>query len=166
MSALGPDDALAYDILRAIRRIVQGVTLHSRQLARDTGLTVPQLVCLRALLAADGPLTLAELARAVELSPATVTGLADRLARGGWVVRAPVPGDRRKLHLVLTDDGRARAQALPAPLHEAVLAKVGALPEADRARLLGALEEVVAILGVTGLDAAPMLVDGASVREA
>jgi DNA-binding MarR family transcriptional regulator len=42
-----------------------------------------------------GPLTPTALARAAGLHPATVTGILDRLERGGWITRDRDPSDRR-----------------------------------------------------------------------
>jgi DNA-binding MarR family transcriptional regulator len=42
-----------------------------------------------------GPLSPGALARRAGLHPATMTGVLDRLERGGWVVRERDPGDRR-----------------------------------------------------------------------
>jgi len=94
-------------MLRSIRRMMRAVRVRSRRLRCETGLTVPQLLCLRALADREHPPTLAELARDVELSPATVTGLADRLERDGLVRRERSQTDRRKIRLA----GGARAVA-------------------------------------------------------
>jgi DNA-binding MarR family transcriptional regulator len=42
-----------------------------------------------------GPLSPSALARRAGLHPATMTGILDRLERGGWVVRERDPADRR-----------------------------------------------------------------------
>ncbi len=52
-------------------------------------------------------LRVAELADAVVLSPTGMSRFVDRLEREGLVRRQAVPGDRRALHVVLTDDGLA-----------------------------------------------------------
>jgi DNA-binding MarR family transcriptional regulator len=44
---------------------------------------------------AYGPLSPSQLARCSGLHPATVTGILDRLERGGWIVRERDPADRR-----------------------------------------------------------------------
>jgi DNA-binding MarR family transcriptional regulator len=43
----------------------------------------------------DGPLNPSTLARRAGLNPATLTGILDRLERGGWVARDRDPNDRR-----------------------------------------------------------------------
>jgi DNA-binding MarR family transcriptional regulator len=44
---------------------------------------------------ADGPLGPSALARRAGLHPATLTGILDRLEKGGWIVRERDPSDRR-----------------------------------------------------------------------
>ncbi|HLZ09727.1 MAG TPA: MarR family transcriptional regulator, partial [Chloroflexota bacterium] len=47
------------------------------------------------LIARHGPLSPSALARRAGLHPATMTGILDRLERGGWVTRDRDPSDRR-----------------------------------------------------------------------
>jgi DNA-binding MarR family transcriptional regulator len=47
------------------------------------------------LIARDGPLSPSALARHAGLHPATMTGILDRLERGGWIARERDPSDRR-----------------------------------------------------------------------
>lgn len=150
----------AADVLRSIRRIVRAITLRSRELSRETGLTVPQLLCLRVLVESDEPPTFADLARALELSPATVTGIVDRLQRAGLVQRVRRDTDRRKVRVELTDAGRERVRNLPSVLHERVVARLAAMPDAQRTRLEDTLADVVKLLEATDLDAAPVLAPG------
>jgi DNA-binding MarR family transcriptional regulator len=48
-----------------------------------------------------------ELATAMGMSPAAVTGRLDALERRGYIRRLPLPGDRRKVSVELTDAGHA-----------------------------------------------------------
>src|SRR5689334_6708195 len=47
------------------------------------------------ILDAHGPLSPTALARRAGVHPATMTGILDRLEKGGWVVRERDPADRR-----------------------------------------------------------------------
>jgi DNA-binding MarR family transcriptional regulator len=46
-------------------------------------------------IARQGPLSPSAIARGAGLHPATVTGILDRLERGGWIARERDPSDRR-----------------------------------------------------------------------
>jgi DNA-binding MarR family transcriptional regulator len=56
------------------------------------------------ILDAYGPLSPSALAQRAGLHPATMTGILDRLERGGWVVRERDPSDRRAV-IVRTQRG-------------------------------------------------------------
>jgi DNA-binding MarR family transcriptional regulator len=58
--------------------------------------------------APEGRLRMSELAERVLLSQSGLTRLADRLERGGLVVRVRCEEDRRGLFAQITDEGRAR----------------------------------------------------------
>lgn len=166
MATRSPADALGFRVLRSLRRILRQVDAHSRGLARDTGLTVPQLLCMRAILEREGhpdEVTVAAVADAVGLSRSTVSGVVDRLVRAGLVARPRSDRDRRRLDLRLTDDGRARVDAMPRPLQDRFLARLAALPDDEQARLLDALERVVNLMDADDLEAAPMLTPGVDV---
>jgi DNA-binding MarR family transcriptional regulator len=47
----------------------------------------------------DSPLTPSDIAKRTSTTPATVTGVMDRLVRDGWVTRLPQGKDRRKTPL-------------------------------------------------------------------
>jgi DNA-binding MarR family transcriptional regulator len=57
------------------------------------------------LVTRHGPLSPSELARRAGLHPATMTGVLDRLERGGWIVRDRDPADRRGV-LIRAQRGR------------------------------------------------------------
>lgn len=92
---------------RARRRLITGIkeslramgtqlSLLNHQVGARVELKDVDLNCLD-LLARHGPLSPTALARRAGLHPATMTGILDRLERGGWVVRDRDPGapDRR-----------------------------------------------------------------------
>lgn len=151
-------DQVAHEVLRAIRRVMRRVAEYSRHLSGAAGLTVPQLMCIKAIgeQAADPP-TVAQLADRVHLSAATTSRIVDRLVKGGWVTRSRSATDRRRVHLALTADGEARYAALPAPLQERFVRRFLALPETERASILAALERITELMDAEDVDAAPML---------
>lgn len=79
----------------------------------QTTLTMQQLKVLL-LLHIDGALMSHELADALKISPASVTGLVDRLAERGLVERVADPSDRRARHVHPTARGSQLAEQLMA----------------------------------------------------
>jgi DNA-binding MarR family transcriptional regulator len=160
---LPPEDPIALDILRRIRQLVRGISIHSKSLQREVGLTVPQVVCLRAIekLAPNGSgITGVEVSEAVQLSPATVSRIIDRLAVTGLVARERSLNDRRKVCISLTKIGRKRLAQLPLPLQETFLQRLGELPVARREELLASLRCLVDLMSAGDIEAAPLLVPG------
>jgi len=148
----------SYDesILRALRRIIRAVDLYSRQLSIRHSLTGPQLVCLRQLMTA-GPMTPGQLARDISLSPATISGILDRLERRGYLTRNRRPEDKRQILVTLTEDGRKLVKRTPLPLHERFTQRLARLPESRQAEIDRVLQKVVAMMEAEEIDAAPLL---------
>jgi DNA-binding MarR family transcriptional regulator len=82
----------------AIKESLRGLSIQLALLNRQVGgrveLKDADLACLD-LLSRHGPLGPSALAKRAGLHPATLTGILDRLERGGWVVRERDPDDRR-----------------------------------------------------------------------
>lgn len=158
-------DSVGDEILRALRRILRRVTLHSRQIHRETKLTLPQVLTLRALgEMQSGRTTQVGLSRALGLSQPTITGIVDRLERSGLVKRERSTSDRRKVEVSLTDAGRARLESLPTPMQEQFIARMMELSIEERAALLQSLNRVVTLMEADTIDAAPMLLPDAEIK--
>lgn len=147
------------EILRSLRRITRAIDLYSRQLASRFGLTGPQLVCLRTL-ASTETCTPSRLAREVDLSQATITGIVDRLEAQGLVRRERDAQDRRRISVRVTPAGQELLARAPSPLHSRFLERLAELPEAQRSGIHSTLELVVSMMGAEELDAAPLLTTG------
>lgn len=153
------EDPLGFQILRAIRRIIRRTSEHSRSVGKRGGVSVPQMLCLKAVseFPADTEVTVAMIAESVQLSAPTVSRILDRMEKSGYVVRERKSKDRRKVCVSLTDDGWRRIENLPTPLHEQFLERLEALDPAECLGLLKALERIVELMDAEGLDAAPVL---------
>lgn len=153
------NNQIAEDVLRAIRRILRKTSEYSRQLSRHAGLTVPQTLCLRFLAEAERgeEVTVAMVSQSVQLAPATVSRLLDRLEAAGLVIRERRSQDRRKVCLSLTDLGRRQIDKLPAPLQEQFVSRLLDLESHEQQQLLRSLEKVVEMMEASGLDVAPVL---------
>lgn len=150
-----------HHILKALRRIIRATDLHSRQLARNYGLTGPQLLLLRQLQDSGSGLTVGELASRMAISQPTVTGIVTRLERRRFLSRKRSERDRRCVVVRITPMGAQALRAAPEVLQEQFLQRLAALPAGEQQHLLAALERIVSLLEADHLDAAPMLVSGA-----
>jgi DNA-binding MarR family transcriptional regulator len=85
-------------LTRAIKEALRDLRIHLSLLNHQVGAHVElkdvDLECLD-LISRHGPLSPSALARRAGLHPATMTGILDRLERGGWVARERDPADRR-----------------------------------------------------------------------
>ncbi len=126
---------------RAWRAMHEFVTGQDRRRALRAALDLgPAKVDLLIKLA-DGPLSLREIARAVEVDPPAATVGVDMLEARGLVQRTPHPDDNRRKLVHLTDAGRDAARVGQAILNE----PPSALTDLD-ADDLARLEEILARL--------------------
>ena len=152
-------ESQGFQILRAIRRIIRRTSEHSRNVGKQSGVSVPQMLCLKAIadFPADTEVTVVMVANAVQLSAATVSRILDRLENVGLILRERRSTDRRKVCLSLTEAGKQKLDDLPTPLHEQFLERLNRLDASERRGLLKALERIVELMDAEGLDASPML---------
>lgn len=144
-------------LLGSVRRIIRAVDLHSKRLERETGLTTPQVLVLRAIRDL-GEVTTARIAGQVNLSQATVTTIVDRLVSRGLIERYRNVTDRRVVHSRLTETGDAALAKAP-PLLDAIFLKaLRDLPAGERDAIVTALERVAGLMGpAASTEPAPLI---------
>jgi DNA-binding MarR family transcriptional regulator len=92
-------------IKESLRELSNQLSLLNHHVGAHVELKDVDLDCLE-LINRHGPLNPSALARRAGLHPATMTGILDRLERGGWVARERDPADRRAVVVrVLRDRG-------------------------------------------------------------
>lgn len=101
---------------------------------------------------AERPLSPTEIAGRLIVTTASVTSLLDTLQRRGLVERRPDPTDRRKLLVVITDEGRALVDQFLPEVVALETAALAGLSEPQRAQLLELLGVVEAGLGALAHD--------------
>ena len=139
------DPSLGQRLFYALRRIAQGIEVESRRLAKMHGVTGPQLVCLRAVVA-YGPTTATDVSDRVYLSPSTVVGIFDRLAAKGLMERRRDREDRRVVFVTATEAGRAAVAQAPHPLHEAIGSLLTGRTKAEQKALTEAIDELAQLI--------------------
>lgn len=146
--------------LVALRRILRATETSARALARETGLTTPQLMVLEHL-RGGVEATPKTLARAVGVAQATATVLIEKLEQRGYIRRRRGQTDRRQYWLSLTEAGAAALEAAPDALQIRFSKGFEKLPDWEQAMLVAALERIAALMEVTDEDASPLLHSGA-----
>ncbi|MGW1738655.1 MarR family transcriptional regulator [Nocardia sp. NPDC001965] len=82
----------------SLRELRVALALLNHRVGTRVELKDVDLDCLD-ILGRQGPLSPSGLARLAGLHPATITGILDRLERGGWIVRERAAGDRRAVNV-------------------------------------------------------------------
>ncbi len=150
-------------VLISIRQIIRAVDIQSKRLVRQTGLSSPQLIVLRAI---DelGEVTTRVLSRHVSLSQPTVTTILDRLEANGLVERYRSQKDRRVVHSKLTREGSKTLRTAPPLLQEAFTDAFDALPEKRRTDIVSAVNDLAQMMRADDIDASPVLTTAAMAR--
>ena len=134
------DDALARSLIATVPGVMRHLVAHARRRPAWTDMTYQQYNVLRII--AEGEMSQAEIARRLLVTAPVVTRLASALFEAGLVERREDPADRRTVHLVLTDEGKARADAMRRELLDAARELLEPLPAKQRSAVAGALDQL------------------------
>ncbi|GAA5189629.1 MarR family transcriptional regulator [Ferrimonas gelatinilytica] len=146
-------------LLISLRKVIRAIDLYSRKLSKDAGLTGPQLLVMKQIAQLDGAIA-RQVASAVNLSPATVTSIIDRLESRGLVQRVRDTADKRRVQLFLSDEGKALLDSAPQPLQEHFIQRYQTLEPWEQTLLLSSVERIASMMDAEELDAAPVLTVG------
>lgn len=144
------------DVLVALRRVIRATDLHSKHLAKTTGLTSPQILLLQTI-RDQGEVTIGEIASEMSLSQATVTTIIDRLEKRGLVYRERSKTDKRKVHAHLTDDAIETLKSAPIPLQDQFARQFENLQDWEQAMIISSLQRVAKMMDAQNIDASPLL---------
>ncbi len=144
------------EVLVSLRRVIRATDLHSKHLAKTTGLTAPQILLLQTI-RDKGEVTIGELANEISLSQATVTTILDRLEKRDLVFRERSREDKRKVHAHLTDQATEILKEAPLPLQEHFTRQFGDLQEWEQTMIISSLQRVAQMMDAQHIDAAPVL---------
>lgn len=143
-------------VLVALRRVIRATDLHSKYLAKTTGLTSPQILLLQAI-RYEGEVTIGELANKISLSQATVTSILDRLGKRELVYRERSKEDKRKVHAYLTDQATDILKDAPIPLQERFAAQFDDLQEWEKTMIISSLQRIAQMMDAQHVEASPIL---------
>jgi DNA-binding MarR family transcriptional regulator len=144
------------EVLISLRRVIRATDLHSRHLAKTTGLTTPQVLLLQTI-RDKGQVTIGELANQVSLSQATVTTILDRLEKRQLVYRERSEQDKRKVHAYLTEEAVETLKSSPVPLQEHFTRQFSDLQDWEQTMMISSLQRVAQMMDAQHIDASPVL---------
>lgn len=144
------------EVLISLRRIIRAADLHSKHLVKIAGLTGPQLLLLQKI-RDSGDATVGELAKAVNLSQATVTTIMDRLEKRELLYRQRSSVDKRKVYTYLTDEGHRLLRDAPTLLQEHFIRRFGDLQDWEQSQILSSLQRLAQMMDAEHIDASPYL---------
>jgi len=145
------------EVLVALRRVIRATDLHSKHLAKTTGLTAPQILLLQTIRDRGEEVTIGELATDVSLSQATVTSILDRLEKRELVYRERSKTDKRKVHAHLTDQATEVLKSAPIPLQAQFTRQFGDLQEWEQTMIISSLQRIAQMMDAQHIDASPVL---------
>jgi DNA-binding MarR family transcriptional regulator len=137
--SVGPDGASP---LHPLAQLGVLVSAEVSAVADRNGLTPMQARMLGLLV--NGPRRMVELAQNLGVEKAALTGLVDRAESRGLVTREAVPGDRRSVHIAITQAGAAASAAFYTQLNDALEAMIATLPATDRTTFTTWTRQIVA----------------------
>ena len=144
------------DVLVSLRQIMRATDLHSKRMAKLCGLTIPQVMVLRAIKKL-GDVTVKKVSQDVSLSQATVTTILNRLEERGFIERVRSLADKRIVNARLTDKGCDILATTPPLLHEKFIERFDAMEDWEKTQLLSALQRIASMMDAEDLKVAPVL---------
>ncbi len=147
------------EVLISLRKIIQAIDLHSKNLSKQYGLTGPQLIILQEI-AANSRISVTELGRAISLSQGTVTGIISRLEKKELVYKRKSEKDKRRTELYVTEKCTQILENAPPPLQETFLEQFSEISDWEQMMIMSSLRRIVDMMEAKKIDASPILASG------
>ena len=144
------------ELLVALRKVIRAIDLRSKQLNKDVGLTGPQLLLMQTISNEPGVMV-RQIADNINLSPATVTSILDRLETKQFVKRVRSTEDKRRVEVFLTEQGKVILQDAPLPLQEHFINRFSQLQEWEQSQMVATMQRIASMMDAQNIDASPML---------
>jgi DNA-binding MarR family transcriptional regulator len=155
-SGLDPERIIVDEVMIALRKIIRAIDMNSKKLVKRVGLTGPQLIILEEISRSD-EITAGQIARAVSLSQATVTGILERMEKRKLLNRQRSESDKRRTMVRITQEGEEILKNAPPIMQEAFVESFDNLQEWEQSMILSGLQRLVNIMEAKAIDAAPFL---------
>jgi DNA-binding MarR family transcriptional regulator len=144
------------ELLVALRKVIRAIDLRSKQLNKDVGLTGPQLLVMQNI-SKDPGIMVRQVADNINLSPATVTSILDRLEAKLLVQRIRSTEDKRRVGVFLTEQGQMIMKDAPLPFQEHFINRFGQLKEWEQSQMVATMQRIANMMDAENIDAAPLL---------
>lgn len=144
------------ELLVALRRVIRAVDLRSKQLSKDVGLTGPQLLVMQNIFTSPG-IMVKDIAVNINLSPATITNILDRLESRELATRIRSKEDKRKVGVYLTEKGQTALKSAPRPLQEHFVERFNKLEEWEQSQMVATMQRIASMMNAQNIDASPVL---------
>ena len=155
-SGVMSDPIVVDQVMIALRKIIRSIDMNSKKLVKRVGLTGPQLLILQEI-SRGVEITAGEIAKAVSLSQATVTGILERMEKRKLLTRQRSESDRRRIMVRITREGKEILKSAPPIMQEAFVERFGNLQEWEQSMILSALQRLVIIMEAKSIEVAPFL---------
>ena len=144
------------ELLVALRRVIRAVDLRSKQLSKHVGLTGPQLLVMQNIEERPG-IMVREIAENINLSPATITNILDRLESRDLATRIRSTQDKRKVGVFLTERGKEAVVDAPRPLQEHFVERFSQLKEWEQSQMVATVQRIASMMDAEDIDASHFL---------
>ncbi|MPZ54517.1 MAG: MarR family transcriptional regulator [Acidimicrobiia bacterium] len=111
------------ETLNLVRTSLRRLTHHLGRLNDTAGARIdlsPGDIEVLDMIGRDGPMSPRDITSSTGIHPATMTGILDRLERGGWISRTPDPDDRRRLIVEAGSERGREIARLYTPMNQAL----------------------------------------------
>ncbi|MCC2616369.1 MarR family transcriptional regulator [Aestuariibacter halophilus] len=144
------------ELLVALRKVIRAIDMRSKQLNKEVGLTGPQLLVLQEIGREPG-FMVRQIAEKINLSPATVTSILDRLEARELVKRIRSTEDKRRVGVFLSETGQQALNDAPLPLQEHFINRFNDLAEWEQSQMVATMQRIASMMDAEKIDAAPVL---------
>ncbi|WP_062381313.1 MarR family transcriptional regulator [Demequina pelophila] len=111
-------------------RALLGIVARSMSPALEE-VTVPQFRVL-VVLSNKGGMRMGDLAEQIGVHPSTLTRTVERLEQNGFILRSPVPGNRREIRVSLEERGAALVETVTQARRATILSIIETLPAEEQ----------------------------------